>query len=370
MMPQRLTASELRRCVDPVSLGFADTRALQHLPLPWIGQERAEQAARFGMGMDAPDYNLFVLGEVGSGRTTLLTQLMHTQAALRPVPPDLCYLHNFEVPERPHALRLPAGQGRLLRQQMDQLTKRLHKEIPKRLAQDDFKAEAKRIESACKAEEDRGYLALSAYAQAHHFALMRDEGHMVFTLRDDQGEPVTAGKAMALSPAQRADIDAAEDALRGEISRHLDNVRALERVRNEGLTALRRQTLIPWLEHELQQIRQTFHSAPSDAPDAAVRMGVFLAQVQHSVLDQLALFEPTEDDEDTRLPALMQLLSLLGVNVAVDNHALQGAPVIVEDNPVFRSLFGSIEYVSDGNELSTDFSHIRAGSLLKAHGVF
>ena len=368
MMPRLLTASELRRCVDPASLGFADTRALQHLVLPWIGQARAEQAARFGMGMEAPDYNLFVLGEVGSGRTTLLAQLMHMQAALRPVPPDLCYLHNFEEPERPHALRLPAGQGRQLRQQMAQLAKRLQTEIPKRLAQDDFKAEAKRIDSTCKAEEDRGYQALSAYAQAHHFALMRDEGHMVFTLRDDQGEPVTAGKAMALSPQQRVDIDAAEDALRSEISRHLDNVRALERVRNEGLTVLRRQTLMPWLEHEVQQIRQSF--ALADVPDVAVRMGIFLEQVQRNVLDQLALFEPTEDGEDARLQALMQLLSLLGVNVAVDNHALQGAPVIVEDNPVFRSLFGSIEYVSDGNELTTDFSHIRAGSLLKAHGGF
>ena len=67
--------------------------------------------------------------------------------------------------------------------------KRLQTEIPKRLAQDDFKAEAKQIDSACKAEEDRGYQALSTYAQAHHFALMRDEGHMVFTLRDAQGEP-------------------------------------------------------------------------------------------------------------------------------------------------------------------------------------
>jgi len=368
MMPRRLKGTELRRCVDPASLGFADTRDLQHLPLPWIGQERAELAARFGMGLEAPDYNLFVLGAVGSGRTTLLTQLMHTQAALRPVPPDLCYLHNFEEPERPHALRLPAGQGRQLRQQMGQLVKRLQTEIPKRLAQDDFKVEAKRIDSAFKAEEDRGYRALSAYAQAHHFALMRDEGHMVFTLRDDQGEPVTAGKAMALSPQQRADIDSAEDALRSEISRHLNNVRALERVRNEGLTALRRQTLMPWLEHEVQQIRQAF--ALSDAPDVAVRMRLFLEQVQHCVLDQLALFEPNAEDEDARLQALMQLLSLLGVNVAVDNHALQGAPVIVEDNPVFRSLFGSIEYVSDGSELTTDFSHIRAGSLLKAHGGF
>ena len=80
---QALTPADLRLSVDPSSLGFADTAELQHLPLPWIGQARAEEAARFGMEMAQPDYNLFVLGEVGSGRTTLLGQMMRAQSAPR-----------------------------------------------------------------------------------------------------------------------------------------------------------------------------------------------------------------------------------------------------------------------------------------------
>jgi len=44
--------------------------------------------------------------------------------------------------------------------------------------------------------------------------------------------------------------------------------------------------------------------------------------------------------------------------------------VIVEDNPTFRALFGSIEYQPEEDALMTDFSRIRAGSLLKAHGGF
>jgi predicted ATP-dependent protease len=42
----------------------------------------------------------------------------------------------------------------------------------------------------------------------------------------------------------------------------------------------------------------------------------------------------------------------------------------VEQNPVFRALFGSIEYQAEEDVLMTDFSRIRAGSLLKAHGGF
>jgi AAA domain len=104
MPTSNLTPAELRLSFDPGSLGFADTSELLDHPLPWIGQERAERAARFGLEMDQPNYNLFVLGEVGSGRSSLLKRAMQAAAVNRPVPPDLCYLHNFDVPERPRAL--------------------------------------------------------------------------------------------------------------------------------------------------------------------------------------------------------------------------------------------------------------------------
>ena len=82
-----LAPHQLRLTIPPDTLGFASTEALQGLPLPWIGQERAQVAARFGLEMDQPDYHLFVLGEVGSGRTSLLRQAMQAAAAQRPVPP-------------------------------------------------------------------------------------------------------------------------------------------------------------------------------------------------------------------------------------------------------------------------------------------
>ncbi|MDP1533078.1 MAG: AAA family ATPase, partial [Rubrivivax sp.] len=53
--------ADLRLHVDAQALGFADTSALTKEPLPWIGQERAERAGRFGLQMEQPDYNLFVL---------------------------------------------------------------------------------------------------------------------------------------------------------------------------------------------------------------------------------------------------------------------------------------------------------------------
>lgn len=361
----KLLPADLRCTVDAQALGFDLSSELVHLPLPWIGQERARQAARFGLTMDQPGYNLFVLGEVGSGRSSLMGQMMQEVAAQRAVPPDLCYLHNFEEPERPRALRLPAGEGRLLRQLMGQFAKQLQSEIPRRFTEADFKAESERATSANKAEEERAWLELSAFADARNFVLLREQGNMVFTLRDTQGEPLTAGKAMALTREEREKMDSAEAALRLEISRYLEKSRAMERALNERLAALRRQMARPLLDHALQAIRSEMRKQIKDT----LKLGSYFDQVQHHILENIEVFEPG-DDEETRLEALLEVVSRLRVNVAVDNHGLAGAPVITEDNPLFRRLFGSIEYESDNDLLVTDFSRIRAGSLLKAHGGF
>ena len=164
-----LTVTELRLTIAPDSLGFADTSELLEHALPWIGQERAEIAAHFGLGMDQADYNLFVLGEVGSGRSSLLKQAMQTSAALRATPPDLCYLHNFDAPEHPHALRLPAGQGRLFRQCMARMVKALLTEIPQQLDGPDFKVESERLAKSYKEEEAKAFAELDSLCRSPQF---------------------------------------------------------------------------------------------------------------------------------------------------------------------------------------------------------
>ncbi|MBA4344443.1 MAG: ATP-dependent protease [Methylibium sp.] len=362
----KISPSELRLSIDPASLGFASTADLLDLPLPWIGQERAQHAAAFGLQMAQPDYNLFVLGEVGSGRSSLMRQLMEQQAASRPVPPDLCYVHNFEQPEHPRALRLPPGEGRLLRQLMAEFAKTLQSEIPKRLGAPDVTAESERIESSYKAQEDLAYAELSAFAEARNFGLMRDQGRMVFTQRDEQGEPLTAAKALGLSREQHAALNAAEDALRLEISRFLERSRAKELLMKDELLSLRRRMIKPLLDRELQEIRNKLRKQIKDS----VKLGHYLEQVQQDLLDNLELFQPGDEQEEVRAAALQEVLARLRVNVVVDNHGREGAPVIVDDNPLFRNLFGSVEYESDNDVLVTDFSRIRAGSLLRAHGGY
>lgn len=366
MTVSSLACHELRVTINPDVLGFEDTASLVEDVLPWIGQERAEVSARFGLGMEQPDYNLFVLGEIGSGRSSLLQQVMHSVAATRSVPPDLCYLNNFDAPEKPLALRLPPGQGRLLRQLMLQMCRTLEQEIPSRLQGPEFKAESERIEKAYKLEEGKVYAALDAFAEARRFALYRENGHLVFTLLGDKGNALTESEARSLPKDQRSRIDQGEQELREEIARYLDKMRPLELAMNESLSALRRQVVKPLLDHALQEIRVGLKKQIKDS----VKLGIYLDRVMHDVLDSLELFRISDADDELRQEELADALSRYHVNLLVDHDGLTGAPVIVENNPSFRALFGSVEYQPQEDVLLTDFSRIRAGSLLKAHGGF
>jgi predicted ATP-dependent protease len=375
MPASALAPHQLRLTIDPATLGFASTAELQDLPLPWIGQERAQAAAQFGLAMQQPDYHLFALGEVGSGRASLLRQAMQAAASERVVPPDLCYLHNFDAPDRPRALRLPAGQGRQLRLGLADMAKSLQADIPKRLTSPDFKADAERIEKAWRAQETEAFAVLDAFAEARQFRLSREGGHMVFTLTGPKGQPLTEGEARALPRERRAEIDIAEQALRTEIARFLDTARPLERARDEALATLRRQAVKPLVDNALHALRQNLRQQIKDA----IKLTQWLDQVERTVLDHIDLFEPADGDptndqvadaEDDRKDALDDLLARCQVNVVVDNHGRTAAPVLVEDNPTLRTLFGSIEHGSDADTVQADHTAINAGSLLKAHGGF
>ncbi|SDY98765.1 Lon protease family protein [Nitrosomonas sp. Nm58] len=361
-----LTPRELRLTIEPASLGFADTSELIDQPLSWIGQERAEKAAYFGLEMEQPDYNLFVLGEVGCGRSSLLRQAMAKVASHKPVPPDLCYLHHFDVPEKPLALRLPAGQGRLLRQKLAQLSKYLQTEIVRCLDGSDFKAESKQIEKSFKLEEANAFAELDAFAEKYHFAIQREAGRMVFTLLDESGKVLTESEALALPKERRSEIEQAEEALQAEIAHYFEKVRPLERAKDEALTTLQRNKIKLLLESQMKPIRSALKLFVEDEG----KFNRYLEKMERDILDNLALFKISDSDEDKQKGDVKSLLARYQVNLVIDNHDLKSAPVIIEESPSLRSLFGSIEYQSVEGVLVTDFTRIHAGSLLRAHGGF
>lgn len=356
----RLKPGELRLSIDPGTLGFSDTSELAGKAPPWIGQERAEKAARFGLSLPHSDYNLFVLGEAGSGRYSLMKHLLQDEARKRPAAPDLCFFHNFDAPERPLHLWLDTGRGRELKQVLAEFVETLQKEVPRALSSQPFKLASDRILKKYKQKEASAYRKLSEFAEQRHFALKREEGRLVFTVLDEKGQVMLEEAVLALPSGKRQELDLAEESLRKEIQEFLEAMHPEEKAMNEALHNLRIDTAKPVIVRETEKLRRTEKWMKD--PE---KFSGFIEKLVLNLLDNLPLFDEAADREERD-----EWFSCCKLNILVDNSDSAGAPVLVEDNPQFRTLFGSIDYQVENDVLVTDFTRIRAGSLFRANGGF
>ena len=109
-----LNAEQLGRRCDPAKLPFRSTADLAPFD-DFIGQDRALDAIRLSSEIPYWDFNLFVLGPTGTGRHATVEKILSERAATRDRPADWVYVNNFEAPDRPKALRMPAGTAIRLR---------------------------------------------------------------------------------------------------------------------------------------------------------------------------------------------------------------------------------------------------------------
>ncbi len=110
MAPSPLSAASLSLQLGPEDLPFRTTADLP-CRQGFLGHRRATEAIEFALAMSGSGYNLFVLGETGTGRVSLLEYLLDTIARGQPPPPDWLYVNHFEEVREPVPLQVPAGRG-------------------------------------------------------------------------------------------------------------------------------------------------------------------------------------------------------------------------------------------------------------------
>ncbi|MGB5985922.1 MAG: Lon-like protease helical domain-containing protein, partial [Desulfobacterales bacterium] len=110
-MPNReLKPGDLRPSCDPKIFDFTSTAEIDPLD-DVIGQQRAVQAIDFGLKMNSPGYNIFVTGIEGTGKSTIVQEIITKHAAQLPEPCDWCMVNNFEDEYRPITISVPMGQA-------------------------------------------------------------------------------------------------------------------------------------------------------------------------------------------------------------------------------------------------------------------
>ena len=162
--PRPLDADALYTRCDVEQLSFETTSDLDELHAG-LGQQRATEAIRFGIGMPDHGYGLYALGEPGAGRRSLVEHFMRERAADQDTPPDWVYVNNFSENHKPVAIRLPAGRGAELRADMRQLMEDLQAALPAAFESEDYRARRKELEQKLQEEQE---------AMAYEYRLERE----------------------------------------------------------------------------------------------------------------------------------------------------------------------------------------------------
>lgn len=360
--PPALAPEQLRRCCDPSRLGFASTAELEPLP-EGLGQERAEEALHFGLGMAHPGYHVFVLGEPGTSRHTTVFRLLQEMAARGRTPPDLCYLHNFEDPRTPRLLRLPAGRGARLRADLQQLVRELTPAIDAALDADSHVDRVEALQDNHKKREEEAIAALGKAAEAEGLGLLNTaEGFVFAPMRE--GQPMSPEDFEALSEAEHQAVEASVETWTLKLADLLADFPGWRQELQEAIARAERQALRPVLAHLTRGLRRHY----ADLAEVLA----FIDAIRDDVIDCVAQGKLGEEEgaEEAEPEGPKVGFQRYQVNLLVDHSETRGAPVVCEDNPGFGNLIGSIEHLPLPGGQSTHFSMIRPGALHRASGGY
>jgi lon-related putative ATP-dependent protease len=358
-----LSHTSLYRPCDRSDLDFDTTAELPDLD-GVFGQDRAADAIRFGLAIDRPGYNLFVLGDHGGGRHWLVNRLLGEVAAKAPVPDDWVYVNNFDEPRKPNAMRLPAGRGVLLRNDMQKLVSELAPAISAAFESDQYRQQAEAIQEELKNRQQSTLQALGDEAVKSGIILLHTPQGFTFAPMKD-GNPMSPEEFSGLPEKERTRVSAKVSELSERLKDIMQQMPRWHRDAMARMNELSRQTLELAVGHLIEELKERY----SDLPDVVEHLQAVLKDIIESGQQ---LHEQPRRDTDPESLGITGSISLQRylVNLLVDNSGLQGAPIVYEDNPAHHYLVGRVDQIAQMGTLVTNFLMVKPGAMHRANGGY
>jgi len=343
----------------------------------FIGQDRALDAIRFGLEVDKPGYNLFVTGLTGTGKTSAIKahlesiiEDMERQEKSKP-PCDWCYAHNFDDPDRPFALSLPAGEGKSLRSRMTYILALLREEMPKVFKSEQFEAERREMEEKGRLTTQEIMGALEQDARSQGFAVqMNQTGMTIFPMVENRA--MSPEEYQALEEEQRKSVDQVRNQLMQQTQETMAKVREVEKESWDLIHDHERSAA----EHRVADIFRPTVNAYENVPE----VNHYLRHLADNVLDHLNLFKDDEAVPSQTAPPMGSAppsgsgpgnpFLAFEINLLVDNSDVVTSPIVVEPNPNWGNLFGRIERRATMGTYFSDHSMLKPGSIHQANGGY
>ncbi len=359
-----LTAQQLYRRADAAALPFSTTAEVTP-SADAIAQQRAKDAIDFAVGMRFQGYNLYALGSPLTDKQSTVMRRLKDLVSGQPDPEDWCYLRNFQEPERPTYVSLPAGEGRHFRRQMLDAVNHIREVLPATFASEDFRNEAQALSHAFRETQSKDVAALEEEARSRQLAMLPTPNGFVFAPTRD-GKVMEQEDFLALPEGERQTVQKNISDMSHRLMERLQNYPKHEQELLNQQRALQRRTAEAVVRHSLARLR-TRHRERD-------RIMTFLQGAEEALLDNLDRVVAGSEASRQMLPMPgadpESFFAGFRVNLLVDHTGNGGPPIVYESNPSLDNLIGKVTHRVEFGVPVSDFSMISAGAMHRANGGY
>lgn len=360
----KLSPSDLRCICDPKIFTFKNTSEIEPLD-EVIGQERAVQAIEFGLNMKSQEYNIFVSGIEGTGKSTIIRDIVNEHAETIPSPVDWCMVNNFKDEYRPKTISVPTGKATRFSKTMTKLIDYLKEELPKAFDHESYQERQSEIQKKYSDPKKEIFQKLEMSAAEKNIQINRTKaGYQTIPIVHDKA--LSPEEFLALPKEKQEKIEENISVVQAEIETTVREVNKINQKMNSQVEKLMDEVTLFVVKHRIDLIKDEY----KESKDVLAYLDEVQADILENVKDFITSPEAKPPLEGIMLQAAEPSFQRYKINVLVDNKSLKGAPVIFETNPTYQNVFGQIEKRAHMGTVTTDFTMVQAGSFLRANGGY
>ncbi len=329
-----------------------------------IGQERGIAALEFGLRVDTKGYNLYLEGPTGSGKTTYTKNYLATLSKTKKTPPDWCYIYNFENPNEPVAVSLPAGDGTKFKELMEKFVKEIRTDIKNTFKNEDFEKEKNVISQKYQEKRTKLLTDLNKKSAKYGFQV-RSADNGIYMMPIVDGKVIKEEEFDLLDDKIKKEYEDKSTIVQQHIIEVIAQIKELDNEAEKKISEWQSNVALLTIEGHISYVKSNIKRSK--------KITNFLDGVRKDILKNISKF--IEDDKPNEMMGGPQNQPIkpwenYRVNVFVDNSNTDGAPVIIDSNYSFTNLFGRLEYENYYGMLKTDYTMLRPGLLQQANGGY
>ncbi len=362
-----LSYKDLKMTCNTSIFDFETTEELEPIQ-SGIGQDRGIKALEFGLQVNVKGYNLYLEGPSGVGKTMYTKNYLDKIASKQRPPHDWCYIYNFDNPNEPIAVDLPAGQGKEFKEAMEGFIKEIKKDIKKTFNNDDFEKEKALIKQEFETKRSALLEQLNKEASKYDFQVKTAQNGIYMM-------PVVDGKAIEEEEFDKLDEEIKKQyeekstIVQEQIMNVIGQIKEIERLSDKKISEWQSNIALLTVNVHINYLKSKYKRYK--------KINQFLTNIKQDILKNISAFLDTDENKNQQAQVPQNPMNKkqdpclnYRVNLFVDNSNREGAPVIMDSNYSFNNIFGTIEYENYYGSLKTDHTMLKPGLLQQANGGY